>query len=259
MSVILPSLARGLYLWRSLKKAGDDTELFNPEILDPSDEISYNATTVYGARIIHNTILGMGTDPQIPRENFPLDYFEKFALRSGLYISTHQDVPFPNAMGEVVDGNVVTNTPGGLQLSNTSWYTALRNNSVTGNKFDVRGVEESVETTELNSTGATPGVKTLAPINKSALYDITITSVSNGNGQADINFAIKSANGKGYTTYLSETGAAGSFKAYSDVNYNAKGAHVKGLTNGKTYYFYVEYKEGTTKQRSDVATLEPSK
>ncbi|MDR0469152.1 MAG: C39 family peptidase [Peptococcaceae bacterium] len=73
--------------------------------------------------------------------------------------------------------------------------------------------------------------------------DIVITAISPGNGQVNLDFAIKSANGKGYTLYLSEQSKSGVFKAYSDVNYNAKGAHIKGLTNGKTYYAYIEYKE----------------
>jgi len=73
---------------------------------------------------------------------------------------------------------------------------------------------------------------------------IEITSVTPGNGQADVNFAIHSANGRGYMVYISATGQAGSFQAYDDVNYNAKGAHLKGLSNGKTYYVYIEYSDG---------------
>ena len=91
-------------------------------------------------------------------------------------------------------------------------------------------------------------------------YDIIITSVETGNGQANINFAINSANGKGYTIYLSETGNEGSFKPYSDVNYNSKGAHIKGLTNGKKYYTYVEYNDGKGGvTRSAVVSFIPSK
>jgi len=88
---------------------------------------------------------------------------------------------------------------------------------------------------------------------------IKITGVTNGNGQADANFAIRSANGKGYTAYLSESGLDGSFKAYTNVNYDAKGAHIKGLTNGKTYYAYIEYTDGKATERSGVVTLAPSK
>ena len=88
---------------------------------------------------------------------------------------------------------------------------------------------------------------------------ISITGVSSGNGQVDVNFAIRSANGKGYTTYLSESGLDGSFKAYTNVNYNASGAHIKGLTNGKTYYAYISYSDGTTTERSAVTALAPNK
>ena len=86
--------------------------------------------------------------------------------------------------------------------------------------------------------------------------EIEITGVSNGNGQADVYFDIKSANGKGYTLYLSETGAEGMFKVYNDLNYNSKGAHIKGLNNGKTYYVYIQYSDG---KRSDVVVLNPNK
>jgi len=85
---------------------------------------------------------------------------------------------------------------------------------------------------------------------------ITISEVENGNKQASIKFNILSANGKGYSVYLSETGANGTFKLYTDVNFNSKGAHVKGLTNGKTYYAYITY-ENTV--RSGTVTLKPDK
>ena len=74
--------------------------------------------------------------------------------------------------------------------------------------------------------------------------DIPITKVSVGNGQANVDFNIISANGKGYTVYLSKTGEKGSFEPYANVNYNSKGAHIKGLTNGEKYYAYIEYNDG---------------
>jgi len=90
--------------------------------------------------------------------------------------------------------------------------------------------------------------------------DFAITGVSAGNGQANVDFAIASANGKGYTLYLSETGLKGSFKAYGDVNYNSKGAHIKGLANGKKYYAYIEYNNGKGSiTKSAVTAFTPSK
>lgn len=76
-------------------------------------------------------------------------------------------------------------------------------------------------------------------------WAILVTGVTSGNKQADLNFSIKSANGKGYTVYLSATGASGPFAPYADVNYNASGAHLKGLTNGVLYYAYVQYSDGS--------------
>ncbi|MCL1805356.1 MAG: InlB B-repeat-containing protein [Clostridiales bacterium] len=87
--------------------------------------------------------------------------------------------------------------------------------------------------------------------------EIKITGVTNGNGQADVNFAIRSANGKGYAVYISETGLAGSFKAYGNVSYSAKGAQIKGLTNNKTYYVYIEYSSGTIAEKSGIVELSP--
>ncbi|MCL2163869.1 MAG: PIG-L family deacetylase [Oscillospiraceae bacterium] len=82
--------------------------------------------------------------------------------------------------------------------------------------------------------------------------------VDNGNGQSTVDFDIRSANGKGYTVYLS-TNINGPFAPYSNVNYNAKGAHIKGLTNGVKYYVYIEYKEGSKVSTSAIVMLAPSK
>ena len=89
--------------------------------------------------------------------------------------------------------------------------------------------------------------------NLSVYINIPTSKVNNKNGQADINFAIKSANGKGYTVYLSESDEQGSYNIYNDVNYNANGVHIKGLTNGKTYWAYVLYSEGEV----DIAKSRP--
>ena len=81
-----------------------------------------------------------------------------------------------------------------------------------------------------------------------------------GNKQATIPFAIYSANGKGYTVYLSETGAEDSFIPYDDVNFNSKGAHIKGLTNGVTYYTYITYTNaGGEIETSNIIAFTPGK
>jgi len=71
-----------------------------------------------------------------------------------------------------------------------------------------------------------------------------ITGVTTGDRQARLNFAIKSANGKGHSVRLSEAGEKGAYALYSGVSYDSKGASIKGLTNGKTYYAYIEYNDG---------------
>ena len=82
---------------------------------------------------------------------------------------------------------------------------------------------------------------------------IRITGVETKNGQADVDFAIVSAKGKGYSVYLSESGLEGSYELYNNVNYNSKGVHIKGLTNDKTHYVYIEYNDG----KGNISMSEP--
>jgi hypothetical protein len=94
---------------------------------------------------------------------------------------------------------------------------------------------------------------------KYLLYPVMdLTGATATNGQGDINFPIKSANGKGYTVYISDVGPNGPFKI-ANVNFDSKGAHVKGLTNDVKYYVYIVYSSGKDYQRSDVVMLLPSK
>jgi len=89
---------------------------------------------------------------------------------------------------------------------------------------------------------------------------ISITGIETGNKQANLLFAILSANGKGYTVYLSATGEEGSFEKYDNVNYNAKGVHIKGLTNDTEYSAYIEYDDGSGSiSKSSIVTFTPSK
>jgi M6 family metalloprotease-like protein len=85
-------------------------------------------------------------------------------------------------------------------------------------------------------------------------------SIETGNNQANLNFDIVSANGKGYTVFLSTTGEADTFLPYGDVNYNSKGAHIRGLTNGREYFAFIEYNDGHgTFCRSATVSFIPSK
>lgn len=101
-----------------------------------------------------------------------------------------------------------------------------------------------------------------APIHYSftPLSLIPTSGINNKNGQADINFAINSANGKGYTVYLSVSGEKGPYEIYNNVNYNNNGVHIKGLTNGKTYWAYVVYSENDgVVAKSSPVQLNPTK
>ncbi|WP_099363671.1 glycosyl hydrolase family 28 protein [Fredinandcohnia onubensis] len=89
-------------------------------------------------------------------------------------------------------------------------------------------------------------------------YIIKVDNVSNGNMQANINFDIRSANGQGYTVYISDSGEKDTFKI-ADFNFNSKGAHVRNLANGKTYFAYIEYNNDGVFELSKIVTLEQHK
>lgn len=75
---------------------------------------------------------------------------------------------------------------------------------------------------------------------------------------ATIDFDIRSANGKGYTVYVSESGAPGSFRQYDDAKYNSKGARLSGLKAGQPVYAYVVYREsGDVQEVTSTVTLTP--
>ncbi|HZG84565.1 hypothetical protein [Paenibacillus sp.] len=83
---------------------------------------------------------------------------------------------------------------------------------------------------------------------------IKITSVAQSNGQWDVLFDIRSANGKGYSAYISETGEKGSFVS-ANASFNSKGANIKKLDNSKTYFVYIEYSNGDLYERSAIVKL----
>ena len=71
----------------------------------------------------------------------------------------------------------------------------------------------------------------------------------------DLDFAIASANGKGYSVYLKKADAPGPFILYSNVNYNSKGVHIKGLTNGTQYFAYVQRNAGGKISRTETVSF----
>lgn len=88
---------------------------------------------------------------------------------------------------------------------------------------------------------------------------LSVAGVENGSGQADVNFDIQSASGKGYVVYLSDSGAEGTYAPYSNVNYNAKGVHIRGLER-RDYYAYILYTQGdTVLAQSAPVLLQPEK
>ena len=89
--------------------------------------------------------------------------------------------------------------------------------------------------------------------------DIEVTGVSAGNGQANVDFDILSADGKGYSVYVAKAKDS-RFKRHTQVNFNSKGAHIKGLENGETYKVYLEYKrDGLVATKTVPVTVTPSK
>jgi endo-alpha-1,4-polygalactosaminidase (GH114 family) len=86
---------------------------------------------------------------------------------------------------------------------------------------------------------------------------ISVGAVTPANGQAYLDFAIESANGKGYSVYLKEADASAPFSVYRDVNFNAKGVHIKGLTNGKEYLAFVRHDVDGKTSRTETVSLRP--
>ncbi len=139
-----------------------------------------------------------------------------------------------------------------------AWGSDSKSVTATFNNVTKRGGGEcNLYITRLRDGGAN---FIAAPIRYSftVLSLIETSGVTNKNRQADLDFAIKSANGKGYTVYLSDE--KGPYKTYDDVNYNEHGAHIRGLTNGKAYWAYVVYSEnGVAVARSRPVRLNPTK
>lgn len=128
----------------------------------------------------------------------------------------------------------------------------------TGKTLDLNDYEDDIHSYVRAQLKSDTGIAFTQPfaVAEKAPEEISITSIKTKNGQADINFAINNANGKGYVLFLSETGEEDSFQTYANVNYNAKGAHVKGLDNNKTYYAYVAYvDDNAITQMSPIVTL----
>ncbi len=92
--------------------------------------------------------------------------------------------------------------------------------------------------------------------------DIKVTKVEAGNGQANVDFENAPPNGKGFGVYLGKS-PDGPFKPYGNVNFNAKGVHIKGLSNGQTYWVYLEYlyyqQNGQVATRTAPIAISPQK
>lgn len=132
----------------------------------------------------------------------------------------------------------------------------------TGNTIDLNDYEDVVNSYVRAQLKSDTGIAFTQPFSLTVEKpeEIEITSVETKNKQANVNFDLYSANGKGYVVYLSETGEEGSFAAYDDVNFNAKGAHIRGLENGKTYYAYIIYvEENVITEKSAVVEFTPGK
>ncbi|AET70168.1 putative metal-dependent phosphoesterase, PHP family [Desulfosporosinus orientis DSM 765] len=144
---------------------------------------------------------------------------------------------------------------------NTIEWVADGDVIATGTTLDLNDHENEINTYVRAQLKSSTGIAFTQPFgvkeNKSAA--ISITSIDNGNNQANVNFDIHSANGKGYVVCLSDSGNEGTYAPYSDVNYDSKGAHIKGLEN-KKYYAYVMYVNGNTiAEKSEPVLLNPGK
>ena len=75
--------------------------------------------------------------------------------------------------------------------------------------------------------------------------DLKIGAIKPGNGQINMDFDILYVDGQGWgqgwRVFMAKS-EGGAFKRYDYVDFNAKGADIKGLENGATYWVYLEYK-----------------
>ncbi|HEU4691686.1 MAG TPA: fibronectin type III domain-containing protein [Vicinamibacterales bacterium] len=70
--------------------------------------------------------------------------------------------------------------------------------------------------------------------------DIKVTAIDVGNDQVNVEYDHAGPTGKGYGVYIAKSENS-PFKQWGQVNYHSKGVHIKGLKNGETYRFYLEY------------------
>jgi endo-alpha-1,4-polygalactosaminidase (GH114 family) len=86
---------------------------------------------------------------------------------------------------------------------------------------------------------------------------LPVSNVSPGNQEANLDFGIASASGKGYSVYLKAADAIGPFTRYANVNFNSQGVHIKGLANGTQYLAYLQYEAGGTTSRTETLVFTP--
>jgi hypothetical protein len=126
-----------------------------------------------------------------------------------------------------------------------------------GGNLDFRAAADPTLIVYLMQTDAAR--KDISEPNVFKFHDINVSGTEAKDGQADLFFDILSANGKGYSVYIAES-ENGPFALHDQVNYNSKGAHIKGLKNGQTYWVCVEYKaDGLVPTRTAPVAITPAK
>jgi hypothetical protein len=138
-----------------------------------------------------------------------------------------------------------------------TWNASNTVLTIGGDNLDFSAVPEPTLIVYLMQTDAQR--RDISEPNIFKFHDVNVTGVSSGNGQANVDFNILSANGRGYSVYIAES-PDGPFTLYKNVNFNSKGAHIKGLTNGKTYWVSVEYyDDGLVATRTAPVAVTPTK
>lgn len=130
----------------------------------------------------------------------------------------------------------------------------------TGNTIDLNDYEDQINSYVRAQLKSDTGIAFTQPFSLTIQEpeEIKIRKIDTKVNRAVIQYNIASANGKGYVVFLSETGEEGSFEEYADVNYNKKGAHVRGLKKGQEYHAYVAYVEDNViTEKSEVLSFIP--
>lgn len=181
-------------------------------LIEEVEDTSILSTLMYGIRITHNELTGIGTTPYDKTGPFQEDAraessIEDFAQNSGIVSSTDAaGVNLHLTWGEIIDGNNVKNTVSGLKISKNSADTIVRNNDFTGNGTEISEVTPSVNTMYLEGDGGKKvGTYDRGEIDKSMLGKPSTDTDNDTDLGDDFYFEDENLDGEGQSVFADVT------------------------------------------------------